>query len=552
MTEYDYIIVGAGPAGCVLANRLSEDMSRKVLILEAGPDDRHMMIHVPKGVGKILSSASHTWLYHADGGGGAPWFRGRTLGGSSAVNGMLYGRGQPSDFDELAEQTSSDWNWAHIGAAYRALEGHQLGEAEFRGGAGPLRLSVARPAPLAQLVVECGRAVGLPVQEDVNAPDNGERVGYAVSNVWRGRRQSAARAFLHPVRQRPNLKVLTEAVVDRVSFDGRRATGVVYLHKGQTRQVLGRRIILCGGALGSPAILQRSGIGDAGQLEKLGIPLVVNNPEVGRNLKEHISLTMQWRLRENVSQNSQYHGLKFAWNALRYQLLKTGPLAEGIFAAMASFKSSPACNRPDCQFLMSPFSMDFDSFTLAMHKAPGMQFVVQQLRPRTCGTLQIQSRDPHIYPRIAIDFFADADDCREMVKSVRFVRRMVRQPVAQAVIGEEIRPGPACETDQEILDAFRMLGGTAYHAVGTCRMGADPSSSVVDPQTRVRGVDNLNVVDLSILPQIPSGNTNAPVTAIAWRASDLILRNAGLQETREEANAGATLECNTDPARMTA
>lgn len=528
MNSFDYVIVGAGAAGCVLANRLSEDPGVTVALLEAGPPDTHPFIHMPKGLAKVMQDPQHLWVYNS-----APeaatantpetWVRGRVLGGSTSVNGMMYVRGQPADFEALAELAGDDWSWAHIGPAYAALEAHELGAGDARGAAGPLKVTLpTHKDPLTEAMVAAGAGLGWPVKADVNQPDNDEGVGYAPRTIHKGERQSAAVAFLRPARHRPNLTVLTNTVVDRVLFEGRRTRGVSVLAAGKPAEIAARReVILAGGAMASPGILERSGVGDPARLAALGVPLVHASPEVGENLSEHRGIIMQWKLKKAGSQNREFSGWRLLRSTLRYYLTKDGPMAAAAYEIGAWFKSRPGANRPDAQFLIAPFSFDFATNRTQLEKHPGINAVTYPLRPTSRGSLHIASTDPEAAPVLNPNYRSTEEDRAVMVAAVRMLRRYAAQAPLSAFVELETMPGPQYATDDQILDAYDRFGTCGYHAVGTCRMGRD-DASVVDPQLKVRGVEGLRVMDTSVMPFILSGNTNGPTMAMAWRAADLI------------------------------
>lgn len=528
MEGFDYVIVGAGAAGCVLAYRLSADPSIRVCLIEAGPRDTHPFISMPKGLAKVMADPRHLWAHaskaeDSTAGQSEVWVRGRVLGGSSSINGMMYVRGQPADFDSLADLAGDDWNWAYIGAAYAQMECHELGAAPTRGAAGPLKVTMPTlRGALADAQIKAGEAMGWPLKADVNVPDNGDGIGFTPRTISGGKRQSAAVAFLRPAEARPNLTVLTDCTVDRVTFEGRRATGVEMLRGGEREHVAAREVIVCGGAMASPAVLERSGIGDAARLQALGIPLVHHSPEVGEGLIEHRGLILQWKLKRDLSQNRMFSGWRLLLSVARYYLNRSGPMAAAAYEIGGWFRTRPGLNRPDAQVLVAPFSFDFEKQRQDVERFPGMHVVVYPLRPTSRGSIHIESRDPEAAASFRPNYRATEADRQSMIGAVRVVRDYVRQPPLGELVGEETMPGAAVETDAQILDAYDRLGTCGYHAVGSCRMGAD-AQSVVDPRLRVRGVEGLRVMDTSIMPVIPSGNTQGPTMVMAWRAADLIL-----------------------------
>jgi choline dehydrogenase-like flavoprotein len=530
MPDYDYVIVGAGSAGCVLASRLSEDPNVTVALIEAGGGNAHPYVAMPRGVGKLMAMPVYMYFYMTQ-----PeahnamrpdvWLRGKGLGGSSSVNGMVWVRGQPADYDALAAQTSEDWSWEQIGRVYEAIEHHELGPAPWRGGKGPLHISMptCRTA-LTDAICAAGARMGWPVKQDVNAPDAGDGIGYMPRTIWKGKRQSAAVAFLTPALWRKNLAVITGAITDKLLFEGKRAIGVSVLQDGKEEVIGARReVILCAGAVASPGVLERSGIGNPDLLEGHGIPIIHANPAVGENVSEHRALRMQWRLKRPLSYNLDYSGWRLIRNVIHYYLTRRGPMSVAAIDMRACFRSRPDLHRPDIQAQIGLYSWDFAAAGALEHEH-GFCAVVNPITPASKGSIHIASLDPDALPVITANYGGAAEDRAATVAAARLMRRFAEQQPLRDLVVSEIAPGPTAQSDEDILAALDRDGCAGMHTVGSCRMGRD-AGSVVDPELRVRGVERLRVMDASVLPMIPAGNTNAPVIAMAWRAAEIIRRD---------------------------
>ena len=529
--SYDYVIVGAGSSGCVLANRLSEDAATTVLLVESGPDDTSPLVHMPRGIGKLLAPGNpHVWDYQVSPGGNRPpetWLKGRAVGGSSSVNGMVYVRGAPRDYDGWAALGCDGWGWDEMGRRLVELEDHPLGADAWRGTGGPLKITMHPSGnPLCEAVLAAAGELGVPRVADMNdvgaVRDGG--MGYQPTTTWRGKRFSAARAFLTPVRNRPNLTILPETDVLRVELADRLATGVALRGKDGARRTIAarREVILSCGAIQSPKLLQLSGIGPGALLRAHGVPVVIDAPGVGRNLREHRYLSTQYRV-TGASLNASFRGFGLIRSALAYLLRSAGPLTHSAHEVGGFVKTRPELDHADAQIGMGLYSMHATDAGIAIDPYPGLTILGYFTNPESQGELRIQSPDPDAKPYIDANHFAAEIDRISAVSLFRFLRALGRAPALAPWIVEETLPGPSIETDGDILANATALGGTSFHICGTARMGgAADRDAVLDPKLRVRGVERLRVVDTSIMPTIVSGNTNAPAMAIGLRAADLI------------------------------
>lgn len=527
METFDYIIVGAGPAGCVLANRLSADPATSVALIDAGPSDRHPLVTMPKGFGRLLAGSRFVTRYRteADAGGREHvWGRGTTLGGSTSINGMCYSRGQPEDYDNWAAMGASGWGWSEMLRAFRSIEDHELGDDGVRGTGGPLAVGINRhPNRPNEAALDAARTLGIPIREDINRPDQ-IGIGPMPHMIRHGRRVSAARAFLDPARHRSNLTVLVQTRARRILFDGRRASGVEVERDGNVSTLRARReVILSAGAFESPKLLMLSGIGPAAQLTALGIDVRHDSPGVGENLAEHRGMPLQFELREKLSHNPHFSGPRLMFHGLRYYLLRSGLLSYGTYEVMGFAKTLPDSTNADSQLLISPFSRIL-GVPITFEKLPGMQCLIFAGRPSSRGAVRLRSADPRDPPLIAPPEFDTDQDRVHTLAMVRFARRLFDTEPLASMIARETFPGPHVTSDADILESFYKDGVWINHTCGTARMGTD-EAAVVDERLRVRGVEGLRVVDASVFPAEVTANTTAPVAAVAWRAADLVLED---------------------------
>jgi choline dehydrogenase len=532
--SFDYIIVGAGSAGCVLANRLTADGRYRVLLLEAGGRDRNIWIHIPLGYGKLFANAKVNWLYESE---PEPELnnrkiiqpRGKVLGGSSSINGLLYVRGQSADFDHWRQLGNAGWSFDDVLPYFRRAEDQERGADALHGVGGPLAVSnVCEPHPLCEAFIAAAQQAGFPRNDDFNGPTQ-EGAGYFQLTVRNGRRCSTAIGYLRQARRRPNLAIVTDAPASRILFEGRRATGVEYRHGDATRTALAsREVLVAGGAFNSPQLLQLSGVGPAELLSSLGIPVVADMPGVGADLQDHLQVRMQYRCTDPITMNDVINHWRHRLGAgLRYCLLRKGLLAVGAGYAGGFFRTNPRAATPDVQVHFIIFSAD--TAGAALHPFPGFIASVCQLRPESRGSVRIKSADPRVPPAIQPCYLSSRNDCDTVVAGLKLLRRIMRQPAMRRYIAEERAPDPRRTSDEELLAFARETGTTVFHPTSTCRMGSHPTA-VVDERLRVRGIEHLRVVDGSIMPTLVSGNTNAAIVMIGEKGADMILQE-GAQTT---------------------
>jgi choline dehydrogenase len=528
--EFDYIIVGAGSAGCVLANRLSASGKNSVLLLEAGPKDRNIWIHVPLGYGKLFKDKTVNWMYQTEpepGLDGRTVFqpRGKVLGGSSSINGLLYVRGQHEDYDRWRQLGNSGWGYDDVLPYFKKAEDQQRGGDAFHGAGGPLPVSDWRHAdPLSEAFIAAAAETGLPFNPDFNGASQ-EGVGMFQTTTRRGRRASTAVAYLRPALRQGRLRVETSALAQRILFEGRRAVGVEYKQDGIARTARARKeVLVSSGAYNSPQLLQLSGVGPADLLRQHGIDVVMDAPGVGHDLQDHMQVRMVMRCAQKITLNDIVnHPLRKIWMGLRYAAFRTGPLTIAAGTAGAFFKTSPRLATPDIQIHFLPFSTD--KMGEALHSYSGFSASVCQLRPESRGSLRIRSADPSVPPEIRINYLATEVDRTANVEGLKILRQMLHAPALRPFVTEEVEPGAKVMSDEELLAYCRQRGSTIYHPTSTCRMGND-SLAVVDQRLRVRGIEGLRVIDGSIMPDLVSGNTNAAIIMIAEKASEMILADA--------------------------
>jgi choline dehydrogenase len=529
-SSFDYVIVGAGSAGCVLANRLSEDGRNSVLLLEAGPRDTYPWIHIPIGYAKTMFHPVLNWGFYTEpepamNGRKIYWPRGRTLGGSSAINGLISIRGQREDYDAWAAAGNAGWSYADVLPWFRKLEHNARGANDYHGADGPLWASdIETPHPLVDAMIAGAEELGIPRNDDFNGATQ-EGAGYYQLTTRRGRRCSTAVAYLDPARRRPNLRIETNAHATGIVVEDRRARGVTYRQGGVERSVVANReVILAAGALQSPQLLQLSGIGPPDLLRSFGIAVRHPLPGVGENLQDHLQARVIFRCTQPITTNDALRTLRGKLGiGLDYVLRRSGPMAVGINQGGIFARALPDASRPDVQFHFATLSSDMAGSPV--HDFSGFTMSICQLRPTSRGTVRIKSTNPLEAPAMQPNYLSTPEDRATQVAGVRLARRLAATKALSPYVEGEYRPGAAAQSDDEVLEFVKNTGGTIFHPSGTTKMGPPgDATAVVDPKLRVHGIDALRVVDCGVMPTLVSGNTNVPVVMIAERAADMILK----------------------------
>jgi choline dehydrogenase len=533
---FDFVIVGAGSAGCILANRLSENGRYSVCIIEAGGSDRRPWIQIPIGYGKTYYQKAVNWMYTTQASPAMDnrqsyWPRGKVLGGSSSINAMVFVRGNAEDFNEWADAGNSLWSYEQVLPYFKKLETYQGGADKYRGGSGLVHVSDVSDQlhPLCKNYLRAGEQTGLPFNPDMNG-ESQEGVGLYQINTKHGLRMSAAKAYLHPALKRDNLTLISRAHVSKVLFDGKRASAIEFIKGSKTQCIKAtKEVILSAGAINSPQLLQLSGVGEPALLEKLKIPVVLANPNVGQHLQDHLGMDYLYRCNKPTLNDELHSWWGKLMAGIRYVFTRKGPLSLSINQGGGFIKTSPELRQPDIQLYFSPVS-----YTRApvgtrplLNPDPFSAFLIglSNCRPQSCGQINITSADPLQAPKIEPNYLSDERDVETLLKGVKLLRELAKAPALAEIIIKEIRPGAMCQTDEQLIADIRDYAWTVFHPTSTCRMGESTDMSVCNQRLQVHGIENLRVVDASAFPAVTSGNTNAPVMMLAERAADLILQD---------------------------
>jgi choline dehydrogenase len=527
--EADFLVVGAGSAGCAVAARLSEDPATRVLLLEAGGEDRNRWIHIPLGFGRTFADPSVNWCYETEPDPGAGnrrvfWPRGKVLGGSSSINGMVYIRGQAEDFDHWRQLGNAGWSFEDVLPYFRRSEHQVRGADNFHGAGGPLCVSDVAQHPICEAFIESAVDLGFRRNDDFNGASQ-DGVGYHQTTTRSGRRCSTAVGYLRPAMQRANLRVVTGAMTEKILFDGRRAVGVAFRRAGELCTArAAREVILCGGAVNSPQLLMLSGIGPQQHIRQFGVPVVHNLPGVGQSLQDHYSAPVKLRSKLPVTINDvMLSNAKKLKAGLEYYMFHRGPLAMISSPAALFARTRPELASPDVKISISPFSAERPQDGL--HRFSGFTSIAYQLRPESRGEIKLKSPDPFDAPAVHANYLATETDRKTIVAGLKLSRRILATPRMQNFVAAEFQPGPTVANDEELLDYARRRGGTVYHPTSTCKMGSDPLA-VVDAELKVHGIDGLRVADASIMPTVVSGNTNAATIMIGEKVADMVRQPA--------------------------
>ena len=532
MDSFDYIIVGAGSSGCVIASRLTESGKDSVLLIEAGGGFNDPMILMPKGFARLMHDNVRAWRFAVQRNianepqGTENWLRGRALGGSSSINGMVYSRGHFQDYEDWKALAGPLWGWDAMKKAYVAVEGHELPATDFRGNGGPLRITTGKYRyPLCETIIEAGEQMGLRRKEDLNEPDH-EGIGYYNFTIHKGQRWSSAHAFLEPAMKRRNLTIVTHTEVDRITFEGKRAVGVKARRGGQLVEYRCKgEVIVCAGSIQSPKLLQLSGIGPGERLRAAGVQVLVDSPDVGAKLRDHLGFSMPHDLKQGAGLNWRLRWPGLLASVAQYGLFRSGILASGPYEIGAFARTDPSLSRPDIQVYLSALSTGrpaegLPPSAVSVANSPGLTISSHSVRLTSESALWITSPDASVPVTIQANWLSTEEDRTTMLGMLQFMRRFMTMPAIAPYVGKEQLPGAHVQGKEQLMDALKAMLTCAIHATGTCRVGLD-EQSVVDPHLKVRGVEGVRVVDCSVMPALVAGNTNGPAIALAWRAADL-------------------------------